>query len=170
MVLTQQGHKLDSPTAVPTGKDVDVVFNDSGHLKFLYLGAEPLGQHNKDVHVLLPSHTLDGRAPRVPRSPCFKVRENQKKQKIDASVKRASLQFKKKMQRCSMRCFCGPSIARRSLTRHPQGNTILGHQWEGRWDDARQGKNLPRSVTPPQRGILTHQNSDVLLFFLQEVL
>lgn len=25
-------------------------------------------------------------------------------------------------------------------------------------------------VLPPQRGILTHQNSDVLLFFLQEVL
>lgn len=52
--------------AMPTSKDVDVVFNDSGHLKFLYLSAEALGQQNEDVHVLLPSHALDGRAPRVP--------------------------------------------------------------------------------------------------------
>ena len=66
MVLTQQGHKVDSPTAMPTSKDMDIVFNDGGHLKFLYFGAEPLGQQNKDVHVLLPSHALNGRAPRVP--------------------------------------------------------------------------------------------------------
>lgn len=92
-------------TTVLTSKDVDVVLNDSGHLKLLYLGAEPLGQQNKDVHVLLPSHALDGRAPRVPRSPCFKVRKHQEKQKIAALIKTASLHFEKKMQRCSMRCF-----------------------------------------------------------------
>lgn len=57
---------MDSAMAMPTSKDVDVVFNDSGHLKFLYLSAEALGQQNEDVHVLLPSHALDGRAPRVP--------------------------------------------------------------------------------------------------------
>lgn len=51
---------MDSPTVMPTSKDVDIVFNDGGHLKFLYLGAVPLGQQNKDVHVLLPSHALDG--------------------------------------------------------------------------------------------------------------
>ena len=56
---------MDSLTVMPTRKDVDIVFNDGGHLEFLYLGAEPLGQQNKDVHVLLPSHALNSRAPRV---------------------------------------------------------------------------------------------------------
>lgn len=59
MVLTQKSHEVDSPTATPTSKDVDVVFNDGGHLKLLYPGAQPLGQQNKDVHVLLPSHALN---------------------------------------------------------------------------------------------------------------
>lgn len=61
-----QGHGFNtegpqhSSTVIPTSKDMDVVFNDSGHLKFLYLRAEPFGQQNKDVHVLLAPHTLDG--------------------------------------------------------------------------------------------------------------
>lgn len=45
---------------MPTSKDVHIVVDDCGHLQFLYLGAEPLGQQNEDVYVLLPSHTLDG--------------------------------------------------------------------------------------------------------------
>lgn len=34
---------MDDPTIMPTNKDVDIVFNDGGHLKFLYLGAQPFG-------------------------------------------------------------------------------------------------------------------------------
>lgn len=57
------------------------------------------------------------------------------------------------------------------ITHQPPTRQILpwGINGKGHGMTVVKVKTCPE-ILPPQRGILTHQNSDVLLFFLQEVL